>query len=97
MNLLQINPYTIQATVLQYGILGIVAILLGYFAWSSYKRLIDRNDALEKKVDALQDEMTGLLLEERDRMGKIVEENTRAINDLRAIIVNTLIQNNREA
>ena len=41
--------------------------------------------------------MTGLLLEERDRMGKIVEENTRAINDLRAIIVNTLIQNKREA
>lgn len=97
MNLLQINPYTIQTTVLQYGILGIVAVLLGYFAWSSYKRLIDRNDALEKKVDALQDEMTGLLLEERDRMGKIVEENTRAINDLRAIIVNTLIQNKREA
>ena len=97
MHQLQINPYTIQTTVLQYGILGIVAVLLGYFAWSSYKRLIDRNDALEKKVDALQDEMTGLLLEERDRMGKIVEENTRAINDLRAIIVNTLIQNKREA
>ena len=97
MTLLQVNPYTIQSTVLQYGILGIVAILLGYFAWNSWKRLLDRNDALEKKVDALQEEMTGLLIEERDRMGKIVEENTRAINDLRAIIVNTLIQHKREA
>jgi len=97
MTLLQLNQTAIQSTVLQYGILGIVAILLGYFAWNSYDRLLKRNDALEKKVDALQEEMTGLLIEERDRMGKIVEENTRAINDLRAIIVNTLLQLKNEA
>ena len=97
MTLLQLNETAIQSTVLQYGILGIVAILLGYFAWNSYDRLLKRNDALEKKVDALQEEMTGLLIEERDRMGKIVEENTRAINDLRAIIVNTLLQLKNEA
>lgn len=97
MTLLDVNQTIVQTTFLQYGILGVVALVLGYFAWNSYKRLIDRNDALERKVDALQDEMTGLLIEERDRMGRIVEENTKAINELRSIIVNTLLQLKNEA
>lgn len=91
--ILQINQPAIQNGLLQYGILGIVALVLGYFAWDSYRRLVDRNDALEKKVDALQEEMTSLLIEERDRMSKIIEENTRAINDLRSIVVSTLLKN----
>lgn len=89
---LQIDPQTLEGNFLQYGILGVVALVLGYFTWNSYKRLVDRNDALEKKVDAMQEEMTGLLIDERDRMAKIIEENTRAINDLRLIIFNSLIQ-----
>ena len=90
--ILQINQPAVQNSLLQYGILGIVALVLGYFAWDSYKRLVERNDALEIKVDALQAEMTSLLIEERDRMSKIIEENTRAINDLRSIVVSTLLQ-----
>jgi len=93
--LLQLNTPAIQGTLIQYGILGIVALALGYLFWNSYNRMIVRNDSLEKKVDALQDEMTGLLIEERDRMAKIIEDNTRAINDLRTIVVSTLIQNKK--
>ena len=91
MNLLQVNSYSVEAEFLQYGVLGIIAFVLGYFAWSSYKKLVERNDALEKKVDNLQDEVRQLLVDERDRMGKIVEENTKAINELRQIIVTALI------
>lgn len=89
---LAIEPTTIDSAFMQYGLIGVIALLLGYFAWNSYNRLLVKNDALERKVDALQEEMTGLLIEERDRMSKIIEENTRAINDLRTIIVTTLIQ-----
>ena len=97
MLLLQINPQTIQSQVAEYGILGLLAFLLGYFAWSSYKRLVEKNDALEKKVDALQEEMNSLLVEERDKMAKIIEDNTRAINDLRSIVVNTLLHLRHDA
>jgi len=76
---------------MQYGVLGIVAFVLGYFAWTSYKKLVDRNDNLEKKVDALQLEVRTLLVEERDRMSKIIEENTKAITELRQIIVSALL------
>lgn len=92
MNLLQVNSYPIQTEVFQYGILGIVAFLLGYFAWTSYRKLVERNDALELKVDNLQDEVRQLLVEERDRMSKIIEENTKAITELRQIIVSALLK-----
>jgi len=83
-------------TFLQYGVLGAVALVLGYFAWASYTRLVEKNDTLEKKVDALQAEMTSLLKEERDRMASIIQENTRAINDLRSLVVSTLLQKNEK-
>lgn len=82
-----------QQIAVQYGVLGIVAFLLSYFAWASYKKLVDRNDSLEEKIDSLQEEVRELLVEERDRMSKIVEDNTKAINELRQLIVTTLIRN----
>ena len=88
---LQIISSPIQSAFVQYGVLGIAAFLLGYFAWNSYKKLVDRNDALEKKVDNLQLEVRALLVEERDKMSRIVEENTKAITELRQIIVSALI------
>jgi predicted RNA-binding protein YlqC (UPF0109 family) len=90
--LLQVPTSAINLELMQYGVLGLAALLLGYFAWTSYKRLIDKNDKLEEKVEELQYRMNELLIEERDRMGKIIEENTRAIHDLRQIIVTTLLQ-----
>jgi len=91
MKLLELNPYPFQTVFLQYGVLGIVAFVLGYFAWTSYKKLVDRNDNLERKVDALQLEVRELLVEERDRMSRIIEENTKAITELRNIIVSALL------
>lgn len=88
---LDINSAAIQQALTEYGVLGILVLVLGYFAWNSYKKLVDRNDALEKKVDLLQVEVRQLLVEERDKMSKIVEENTKAINELRQIIVTALI------
>ena len=95
MHLLQVDVSTVQSHFMEFGVLGIVSFLLGYFAWHSYKRLADRNDALEEKVDQMQTEMTRLLIEERDRMSQIIAENTKAIHDLRTIIINTLIENER--
>lgn len=95
--LLELDVASIQSHLMEFGILGIVSFVLGYFAWHSYKRILDRNDALEAKVDHLQNEMTRLLIEERDRMSNIIAENTKAIHDLRTIIINTLIQKERES
>jgi cell division protein FtsB len=86
----------VTSTLLQYGILGIVSLVLGVVAWQQYKRLLDRNDSLEEKVDTLQNQMNELLIEDRNRMEKLVAENTRAIEDLRSLIMETLISSVRK-
>lgn len=78
---------TASAEFLQYGILGAVALLLGYFAYNQWQRLERKNNDLEKKVDKLQGEMLELISEERDRMATLVQENTKAIQELSRIIL----------
>lgn len=94
-NLLQINSSKVYDTILQYGILGIVALALTYFAWSQYKRLMEKNDALEKKVDKLQEDMMKLLVEERDRMSKLISDNTSALQELQKTIVTYIVAANK--
>lgn len=77
---------------MEYGILGLLAFLLGYFAWSQYQRLVAKNDALELKVDKLQEEMMQLLVEERDRLSQLIKENTDALNSLQKTIFNYMIK-----
>jgi len=89
---LDIQESAINSAFLQYGILGIVALLLGYFAWIQYKRLVVKNDKLEEKVDRLQQEMVQILVEERDRMSKLISENTQALNDLQRVITEYIIK-----
>ena len=82
----------IQEYLLQYGVLGILAFLLGYFAWMQYQRLVKKNDALEEKIDKLQDEMMSILVEERDRLAELIRENTQALNELQKTIFKYMVK-----
>ncbi len=81
----------LQTTAFQYGILGIIAFLLSFFAWNQFKRLTEKNDKLEMKVDSLQEEMMQLIIDEKNRLSILVSENTKALNELRSTIVQYLI------
>jgi hypothetical protein len=81
----------IVSTLLQYGILGIISLVLGILAWQQYKRLLERNDTLEDKVDLMQEKMNKIHIDDRNVMSKLVEENTSAIESLRNIIMDTLV------
>lgn len=81
---------------LQYGVLGLVAFILGYFAWMQYQRLVAKNDILEAKVDKLQEEMMALLVEERDRLAVLIRENTQALADLQKTIVEYIVKNSKD-
>lgn len=82
----------IQEYLLQYGVLGILAFLLGYFAWMQYQRLVKKNDALEEKIDKLQEEMMSILVEERDRLAELIRENTLALNELQKTIFKYMVK-----
>ena len=83
---------TTQEYLLQYGVLGLVAFILGYFAWMQYQRLVKRNDELEAKVDKLQEDMMKLLVEERDRLSELIRENTQALADLQRTILKYIVK-----
>jgi predicted PurR-regulated permease PerM len=95
MGLLDIQPETINTSFLQYGILGVIALVLGYFAWTQYQRLVEKNDKLEEKVDKLQEEMMQILVEERDRMSKLISDNTGALQELQKTIVTYIVSQNK--
>jgi len=81
-----IDSASISSAFMQYGILGVLAFLLGYFAWQQYLRLVKKNDELEEKIDKLQQQMMQLLVEERDRLDTLIRDNTAALTDLQKTI-----------
>jgi hypothetical protein len=95
MTLLQVTESEhIREYFLQYGVLGMLAFLLGYFAWMQYQRLVKKNDLLEEKVDRLQEEMMGLIAEERDRLAELIKDNTEALRELQKTIFKYMVKNN---
>jgi len=95
MTFLDIQPDTINSSFMQYGLLGIIALALSYFAWNQYQRLVEKNDKLEEKVDRLQEEMMSILVEERDRMSKLITDNTTALQELQKTIVTYIVSQNK--
>jgi DNA-binding transcriptional MerR regulator len=83
----------LQDYAVQYGILGVVALILAYITISQYKRLLKKNDTLEAKVDKLQEEMITLLAEERDKLSELIKENTAALQELQRTILTFMINN----
>ncbi len=88
-----VDVNSLQFGLMQYGILGILAFLLGYFAWQQYLRLVKKNDELEAKVDKLQEDIMKLLIEERDRFDVLIRDNTAALQELQKMIYKYMVKN----
>ena len=84
--------FSIQNTALQYGVLGIMAFMLSYFAYNQFTRLVKNNEQLEEKVESLQKQMMQLIVEEKERLNTLVNENTKALNELRTTIIKYLLE-----
>tara|TARA_R110000868_G_scaffold146624_2_gene367504 strand:- start:606 stop:908 length:303 start_codon:yes stop_codon:yes gene_type:complete len=83
---------TVEGSFLQYGVVGALALILGYFAWTQYNRLVTKNDNLEKKIDALQEEMMSLIVEQKDQLVDLVKANTEALRDLQKLVLEYVIR-----
>jgi hypothetical protein len=86
----------IQNMSLQYGVVGALALILGYFAWNQYTRLLKKNDELEEKIDRLQDEMMGLIVEQKDQLVELVQANTAALKDLQKLVLEYVIRSSKD-
>ena len=88
-----VDSTSVGSAFMQYGILGVLAFLLGYFAWQQYLRLVKKNDQLEEKIDKLQEQMLKILVEERDRLDTLIRENTAALQELQKTIYKYMVKN----
>jgi predicted PurR-regulated permease PerM len=77
---------------MQYGILGVLAFLLGYFAWQQFLRLVKKNEQLEEKIDKLQEQMLKIIVEERDRLDTLIRDNTAALSELQKTIYKYMVK-----
>jgi predicted PurR-regulated permease PerM len=87
-----VDSTSVGSAFMQYGILGVLAFLLGYFAWQQYLRLVKKNDQLEEKIDKLQEQMMKILVEERDRLDTLIRENTAALQELQKTIYKYMVK-----
>jgi predicted PurR-regulated permease PerM len=87
-----IDSASVGSAFMQYGILGVLAFLLGYFAWQQYLRLVKKNDQLEEKIDKLQEQMMKILVEERDRLDTLIRDNTAALQELQKTIYKYMVK-----
>ena len=87
-----VDSTSVGSAFMQYGILGILAFLLGYFAWQQFLRLVKKNEQLEDKIDKLQEQMLKIIVEERDRLDTLIRDNTAALQELQKTIYKYMVK-----
>jgi hypothetical protein len=87
MILLQAQSFGVFETLTQYGALGVITLGLGAALWFLLKRQIASEDKLKAQVDALQKEMNDYIRNYQNQIKQNVDNNTKALSDLRDIII----------
>ena len=74
-------------TLSPYGALGVITLGLGAALWFLLKRQIASEDRLKKQVEDLQKEMNDYMRNDQVQIKSALENNTRALQELRDIII----------
>jgi len=85
--ILQVEGFGVFETLTQYGALGVITLGLGAALWFLLKRQIASEDRLKSKVDDLQQEMNDYVKRDQTLIKSAVENNTKALQDLRDTIL----------
>ena len=92
--IIQVQSFGVFEALTQYGALGIVTIGLGVALWYLLKRQIESEDELKSRVDDLQKELNDYIRNDAARMKEVLESNTKALQDLKDLIIRMTIFNN---
>ena len=79
----------------QYGALGIITLALGVVVWFLLKRQLLAEDNLRTKVNELQSEINTYIRNDQNKVTTAIENNTKAMNDLRDLVVNHNLTNKK--
>lgn len=71
----------------QYGALGVLIVGLGAALWYLLKRQIENEEKLKTRLDAVEHDLGEYLRKDQGKMLQVIENNTKALKELREIIV----------
>ena len=75
------------AILVQYGELGVLILGLGAALWYLLKRQIENEEKLKARLDAVEQDLGDYLRADQGKMLQVIENNTKALKELREIIV----------
>ena len=81
-----LQSFGVFETLSQYGALGLITLALGYALYYLLKRQIASEDKLKSELDDLRKQMNDYLRTDQNTLKSTIENNTKAINDLKDII-----------
>jgi len=84
--------FGIFETLTQYGALGVITLGLGAALWFLLKRQIASEDRLKNRVDELEKELKEYIRNDRDQLKSVVENNTKAVENFRDILLTKKIK-----
>ena len=80
------QSFGVFETLTQYGALGVITLALGYALYYLLKRQIASEDKLKAELEELRKVMNTYLRNDNSSMKSTIENNTKAINDLKDMI-----------
>ena len=80
------QSFGVFETLTQYGALGVITLALGYALYYLLKRQIASEDKLKAELEDLRKEMNTYLRNDNSAMKSTIENNTKAINDLKDML-----------
>ena len=74
-------------SLIQYGVLGIATLGLGWACWKLLQRQLETEERLNNKVDELEKKFDGYIDNDHAKLKSLVDSNTKAYLELRDMIV----------
>jgi len=74
-------------SLIQYGVLGIATLGLGWACWKLLQRQLETEERLNVKVDELEKKFDGYIDNDHAKLKGLVDSNTKAYLELRDMIV----------
>ena len=84
-----VESFGVFETLSQYGALGVITLALGAALWFLLKRQIASEDKLKAQVNELQKEMNDYIRTDAMGLKNSLDNNTKALEELRNIILQT--------
>lgn len=74
-------------SLIQYGVLGIATLGLGWACWKLLQRQLESEENLNNKVNELEKRFDGYIENDHFKLKGLVDSNTKAYLELRDMIV----------